>query len=219
MPLHRSGVDPAVATDMGRGLARLDLALAAFEHPAAGHDLLWDMNQLLRQSDLVRHIDDVAERRLVERMLGRLSVRVAPALRTLPQQAIHNDMNLYNVFGAAGRVSGIVDFGDMVRAARAVDPAVACAYLMLDAEDPFPLARSMLRAYDAVYPLSSAERAALPDLVAGRHLLTLLITGWRAALHPENADYIRRNAPLARASLARLAALGDAASDLLWRRP
>jgi Ser/Thr protein kinase RdoA (MazF antagonist) len=77
----------------------------------------------------------------------------------------------------------------------------------------------MLRAYDAVYPLSSAERAALPDLVAGRHLLTLLITGWRAALHPENADYIRRNAPLARASLARLAALGDAASDLLWRRP
>ena len=42
-------------------------------------------------------------------------------------------------------------------------------------------------------PLQAAELDILFDLIATRMVLTVAITGWRAARYPENAAYILRN--------------------------
>ena len=70
-----------------------------------------------------------------------------------------------------------------------------------------------MRAYTAVLPLNDAELDLLFDLITARMVTTLSITSWRAARYPENAAYILRNAPAAKAGLAAFRAIGaDAAA-------
>ena len=56
-------------------------------------------------------------------------------------------------------------------------------------------------AHHAVLPLTAPEQEVLFDLVAARMVTTVAITSWRAAKYPEDAAYILRNVPSARAGL------------------
>ena len=49
----------------------------------------------------------------------------------LPHSVIHNDANDYNVLIEDGRMSGLLDFGDLVHSATVCDLAIALAYTML----------------------------------------------------------------------------------------
>ena len=66
--------------------------------------------------------------------------------------------------------------------------------------------------------LVANELDLLYDLITARMVTTLTITAWRAALYPDNAPYILRNAPSARAGLAAFRALGrDTVTETLIR--
>jgi len=64
-------------------------------------------------------------------------------------------------------------------------------------------------AYHAVYPLSHEEIALVPDLMAVRQALSLAISSWRAALHPDEAPYILRSHDTVSENLRRLASARD----------
>jgi len=90
-------------------------------------------------------------------------------------------------------VTGIIDFGDLVYSALVNDVAVACSYLIRDSDDPLGPISDFLAAYCRILPLEERELELLPDLLATRLALTVVITNWRASLHPGNAGYILRN--------------------------
>ncbi|MDA7966500.1 phosphotransferase [Ruegeria sp.] len=202
-PLYGMTVTPAMAHDLGGKAARLDQALAGMRHPAERHPLVWDMTQIDGLAHLLVH-QDGEDGDLVRREFHRFCTDTLPRFDGLRWQLIHNDLNLYNVFGDGDQITGLIDFGDMVRAPLALDPAIAAAYLMVEGDDPFTLARAFLAAYQQQLPLTEQEIALLPDIMIGRHLLTLLVTRWRAELHPDNATYILRNEPHALTSLRHL---------------
>ena len=61
VPLSERGhgnTSPALRRDMGRFLARLNRAMQGYFHPAAGHDLLWDVKNTL---EIRTHLHHVAE--------------------------------------------------------------------------------------------------------------------------------------------------------------
>lgn len=205
-PLH--AVNGGALEALGEALARLDRALEGFSHPAEDHHLLWDLQHASRLRPLLPAITDAAQRELADAALRRFEDRAAPRLGALRQQVIHNDLNPHNVLVASEpfAVTGLLDFGDSVRAPLVQDLAVAAAY-QLDSEGP-PLNRMhrMARGYHAVLPLTPEEIELLPILILGRLAMTAVITAWRAERHPENRSYILRNAPAAWRGLERLAA-------------
>ena len=81
---------------------------------------------------------------------------------------IHGDANDYNVIVGAGRMVGLLDFGDMVHSATVCDLAVALAYTMLGEAEPLRVAAQVIRAYQDRYPLNEAEQQALFPLVLSR---------------------------------------------------
>jgi len=122
----------------------------------------------------------------------------------LRSQVIHNDMNPGNVLvdhADANRVTGVIDFGDMVFSRLVNDVAVAGAYFCRIEDDPFAEVVEFLEAYTDVLPLTQDEIAVLPDLILSRHLTTVMITHWRARLYPDNAEYILRSEGRARKML------------------
>ena len=195
---------------IGSALARLTAALADYDHPAADHRLLWDIRQLPALAPKIPALSDPALRAEAETFTAGFAARLSPVLDQMPRQVCHADFNPHNLLTALhapDTITGILDFGDMVRTPRICDLAVAASYQM-GGGDPLDALAGIVQGYSAHLPLSRTETALLPDLITARMMATLIITAWRAALYPGNAAYILRNAPAARAGLAAFRALG-----------
>ena len=195
---------------IGAMLARLDAALEDYDHPAADHVLLWDIRQLPALSQRLPALTDPELRAEAKAFIDDFAARVSPVLDRMPRQVCHADFNPHNLLAdpqEPDRLTGILDFGDMVRTPRICDLAVAASYRMAGGDALEALA-ALVGAYAARLPLTVDEVALLYDLIQARMMTTLVITAWRAALYPGNAAYILRNAPSARQGLAAFRALG-----------
>lgn len=192
---------PAEREHIGRMQARLRLAMADFVHPSASRVLAWDVRHLPSLAVLLEHVDDLDHRRMLETGLDRF-VALEPAVAALPRQVLHNDFSRSNIVidpDLPGYVSGIIDFGDVVETAVAIDVSTAMLnQLPRDAAtrpvaDLLGDARDLLRGYREVASLSEAELAMIPHLIMGRVIGRALLTLWRTKLFPDNSRYILRN--------------------------
>lgn len=195
---------------MGRGLAELNLALQGFTHPAAAHDLLWNVSAAHRLTVQLDSLPEGPRRALAQSFMTRFTEHVLPRLGSLRAQVIHNDYHLYNVLVAPddqARITGIIDFGDMLHAPLVGEVATAAAFHMTGNSDPFEGPAQFVGAYQAVLPLTEPEQDIVADLMATRHLITALISEWRALRYPENRAYIMRHNPAAWEALSQMADL------------
>jgi Ser/Thr protein kinase RdoA (MazF antagonist) len=207
--------------NLARTLARLDLALRGFDHPAGALALPWDIQRADSVRGLLQHIADPARRALAERSLDRFERDAKPVLAGLRTQPIHNDFNIYNVLvdpGDTDRIAGVLDFGDMVRAPLIDDLAVAAAYQLDPAGDALAGIVPFVAAYHAVLPLTREEVDVLFTLITARLVMVVAISGWRAARHPDNAAYLLRNNPLSWARLQACDRIGNDAASAAFRR-
>jgi hydroxylysine kinase len=171
VPLPMAPRSTAQRRAIGASLARLALAMKGVSHPGAG--------------------------------LDRFERVVKPRLLELRSQVVHGDFNPHNVLVDAAdpsRVSGILDFGDMVETQLANDVAVAACYHTEDLAH----AVELIAGYHAVSPLSAQEVELLPDLMVTRLCAAVAITEWRARRYPDNAAYILKNTGIAWDGLQRL---------------
>ncbi len=208
VPVVNLGVSPRLRQSMGRTLARLGLALSAFSHPNSAQDIQWDIKNASRLRPLIQELREPDLRRQLLAELDRFDEHVAPLLPGLRQQVIHNDLNLHNVLATRAdpdAVSGVLDFGDMVKTPLVIDLAVAASYMTHQAEGAIPSVCGLVSAYHQVLPLMREEVLLLRDLIVARLMTTVAVTEWRAARYPQNAQYILRNNGPARIGLARFA--------------
>lgn len=180
--------------DFGAVSARLGRATRGFFHPLAGRPILWDVRHLGRLRPHLDLLDEPGRRELVGAILERFDQFVAPRLPGLRAQVIHNDLTFDNtLLDEDGRVSAIVDFGDMAHTALVLDLVAALVALMGGRNDPgalFAAAEAGIAGYASITPLEEDEAAILGDLVLARLAQTVLISAWRLRLYPENAAYL-----------------------------
>lgn len=205
-PFPAGPLSPTARRAIGAAVARIDLALAGFSHPLAQRAILWDVTRLPELRSKLEHL--AADRRaLVERWLDRFDAVIAQALELVPSSTIHGDVNPGNLLADRDdpdRVAGIVDFGDLVHARTVIDPAIAAAYQAFGADDPLDPLVEVVTAYHAVRPLTGAEVELIPELAAARMAQSVLISAWRAELHPDNIAYILADQEDCFATLARI---------------
>ncbi len=93
----------------------------------------------------------------------------------------------------AGDAIGFIDFGDIVRAPRIFEPAIAASYLRSDGDDPLALIRPFIAGYHAVAALEPAELEVLFDLVRLRLAASIALLHWRLNDRPEDDEYRRKS--------------------------
>ena len=186
-------LEPGLVNRLGKLLARLGLVLKDFEHPGSNPPSAWDMKRAASLQDLLVYVEDPKLRQLVEKALDQFITRVKPVLDTLRTQVIYNDMNLGNVLmdkEQPDRISGLIDFGDLVKSPLIIDLAIAAAYQLGEGDDPLADALPMIAGYHAIRPLQETEIHLLTDLIRTRLITSLLIGSYRSNLFPENKEYI-----------------------------
>ena len=180
---------PDLLLDLGRTMGAVDVALEGFDHPAASRHLYWDVRHAERTiGDRLEYIADPARRELVRETLARYPAALSPATSRLRTAVIHNDANDHNLLVDRGGmlITGLLDFGDMVRTLVANEVAVACAYAMLDEEEPLEAARAVVRGYREAAPLPSPELSVLVDLIRIRLATSVSVAAHQHAQRPDD---------------------------------
>ncbi len=212
-PLHRTSRSTAQRRNIAICLATLDLALKEAAPPSIPHELQWDIKNAARLRSKIEALSSPAQRARASRVIDEFDSNVAPLLPRLRKQVVHNDFNPHNILVATDdstRVTGILDFGDMVETPLIVDLATACAYQVAPAAHPLETIGEFVNAYHGVCPLTPDEFAVLFGLIKARLATTIIITSWRAQRYPENRVYITRNTGPAWSALEVLENIGSA---------
>ena len=202
---------PDLHRDMGATLARLDLALSDFSHPATKYDLIWDLERADGLRNLLSYIEDEELREMGTVALDEYRENVLPVSARLRRQVIHNDFNLTNVLvdrANPDRVTGVIDFGDMIQAPIINETAVSLYYHLGGQSDPFRRSALFLTSYHQTLPLETAELDILHDLIMARGVMSVAISEWRNAEGRKKGEAIFRSYSIKGSILYRLAKLG-----------
>lgn len=184
MPLAKATHTPELLGDFGRKLGQLDRALADFDHRAVHRDFHWDLANGNRVID--EHaglIEDSSLRELV--FESRFEVTL-----DLRRSVIHGDANDYNVLVDADRVTGLIDFGDIVYSWTVGNLAVALAYVVLGKKDIAAAAAHVIDGYTKEFPLTVEERGVLWPLVRLRLAMSVCLAAHQLQQRPDN-EYLR----------------------------
>ncbi|MFQ5633648.1 MAG: phosphotransferase, partial [bacterium] len=183
---------PALLEQFGKFMGRMSTALAGFEHPAGKQYLKWNMANA--PHEINRHIEHIIapERRaLVESFLDQYEKQAAPQLPELRTSIIHGDANDHNILvgceGVDAKISGIIDFGDIVESYTACDLAIAVAYAILDKANPISAAAHIVRGYHSIFPLTETEIELLYDFICMRLCLSATMSSYQQKMEPDNA--------------------------------
>jgi len=183
-------IDAEAAYDYGVVVARLGRAMRSFFHPSAARVLLWDVHHAAGMRPLLDAIADPGQRALLAGVLDRFEASVLPRWPSLRSQVIHGDVTVDNALvDGRGRITGIIDFGDMSHTALVCDLSSSIESLLVHRpfEDVVPIAMRVVDGYRSVTALEPEELDVLPDLIAVRAVADAVLFGWRAAVHPDNA--------------------------------
>jgi 4-aminobutyrate aminotransferase-like enzyme/Ser/Thr protein kinase RdoA (MazF antagonist) len=183
---------PELLADLGSAVARIDRALATFDHPALHRTFHWDL--AVAPAVVAEHlarVPDALLRQTIESFQAVHRDVVMPLLPSLRRSVIHGDVNDYNVLvdTRAQHVTGIVDLGDIVVSHTVNDLAIAMAYAALGKPDPLAAAAAVAAGYHAVWPLGDDEIAVLFGLMGMRLCQSVCIAAAQRDARPDD-DYL-----------------------------
>lgn len=193
--------------DLGRKLGQLDSALESFDHPAVHREFHWDLAhgiQTVREHRTL--IADSGQRDLVSACADRFERNVGALESRLRRSVIHGDANDYNILVTDKRVSGLIDFGDMVYSYTVAEIAIALAYVVLDKVDPLQAAVAVVSGYVEEYPLRSAELEVIYDMMLLRLCMSLCLAAYQQRQQPLN-EYLSISQNAIRKALPLLTAI------------
>ncbi|MFK7921009.1 MAG: aminotransferase class III-fold pyridoxal phosphate-dependent enzyme [Bacteroidia bacterium] len=181
---------PTLLKSLGTFMGKLDQLLLPLRPLAIERRRFeWDLQYCLDTTIHLPLIQDVNNRRIAAYFFQQYREHVLPQMPHLRRSLIHNDANEWNVLTQDGRVSGLIDFGDIAYTATIHELAVTLAYACMQKVDPMAAVLDISEAYHLEFPLEEREIAILYYLVAARLCTSVCMSAHSRHLFPDN-DYI-----------------------------
>jgi ethanolamine-phosphate phospho-lyase len=164
--------------------------LGNFYHSAiAGKETQWDLKQFKSNHQYLKYISNPKDRNLVDYFFMQFDEHVYPVQHQLRKSVIYNDANHWNVLTQNGKLSGIIDFGDVCHSWLINEIAIALTYVMMEKKDPLAIAAPLIEGYQSIFPLKEQELDILYYLVAARLCTSVCNSAYTKMLKPDS-EYI-----------------------------
>ncbi|HWA48398.1 MAG TPA: aminotransferase class III-fold pyridoxal phosphate-dependent enzyme, partial [Dongiaceae bacterium] len=221
VPLMEAKPRPAPLREVGSFAARVDIALAGYFHPAAGREIVWDARHTPRLRPQLALLEDKADRAAAERVIDRFAADCLPRLSSLRAQVIHNDINFHNLLvneQHPQRITGLIDFGDMVHGPLVLELANSGSEAAMETDRPIEAIAELVAGYHAHLPMTAADITQLFDLVQVRQALTLAVLATRRQQITDDPSYVEVYAVPCRDALHALEAIGRDKATAAFQR-
>lgn len=181
---------PELLFSFGSFLAEMDaITFPIYNAAIVGKETQWDLKQFNSNYQYLDCISNPTDRSLVDYFFLQYEEHISPIAHQLRKGIIHNDGNDWNVLTTNGKVSGIIDFGDMCHTWLINELAVALTYVMMAKDNPLEIASHLIRGYHQINPLKEEELDILYYLIAARLCTSVCNSAYAKKLKPDS-EYI-----------------------------
>ena len=175
---------------LGAGIAHLQLAMSTFSHPKLNRDFKWNLMQANWIIDSLSAVGDPDRVALIQSIMVDYEFARGVA-DTLPSTAIHNDINDHNIIITPSlankpELGGIIDFGDMCRAPRVCELAIAGAYIVLDHPQAENALSMLIAGFHSVLLLTEQEIDLIYPLLRARLAVSVVNSSLEAIARPDD---------------------------------
>jgi len=174
--------------NVGETLGRYHSAMQGFDHPAAHRNHRWNLVEAGQHRKKIELLKDPLQKDLMGWGFDTWE-GARDALKSMPWQFIHGDMNRENILVKEGKVTGLVDFGDACYNPAVCDVAICLTYMMMDRESPLEAKDVLIGGYRKIQPLSDEELGVLLPLVCGRLASSIAVSTARREIDPDNPNW------------------------------
>ncbi len=181
---------PSLLNSFGVFLAKMDHRIhKCYQADIISKKALWDLQHFKLNYKLLNYITNPRDRSLVDYFFLQFDQHVYPKTDQLRKGIIHNDANDWNVLSKNGKISGIIDFGDMCHSWLINEVAIAITYIMMKKEEPLKAASNVIQGYHSIIPLEKQELDILYYLVAARLCTSVCNSAYTKTIRPDS-EYI-----------------------------
>lgn len=175
---------------LGAYLADLDSELLKLKSPIIqNRNYHWNIQQIHLLKDKIDHIDTASKQNLVRYFILQYNENARPVSHGFRHSILHNDSHEWNILTQDQRVTGAIDFGDIVYGPLVQEVAISISYAMMASDDPWSTASIILKSYHQRLPLLREEIEVLYYYIAARLCISVCISAYSKTLDPEN-NYI-----------------------------
>ncbi len=180
------GNPAGAAHSIGRTAGEIVERLASLNTDVTRLDTQWDLQHGPDTiAALTHHVENPAQQAILSGAAARIA---GTSTDTLPRQVVHGDLNHGNLLLRGDTVVGVIDFGDTRRTIRIAELAVACAYAMMDQDDPITVATQVCRGYRDICEPSRDEAAALFNLILARLATSVCVAASLPMANPHHHE-------------------------------
>ncbi|PID69903.1 MAG: peptidase M23 [Flavobacteriales bacterium] len=177
---------------LGEQCGSIALTLKDFDHPCAYRTFEWDIAQSLwTEKHLSLFPDD--KREIIEYFQGLFKAN-NKSYGNLRKGLVHNDANDYNVIVddnlISPKVRAIIDYGDAIYTQIINDLAVACAYAIMNQNNPLASALPIVKGFHNVVNLMPEELEHLYTAIAMRLVISVTKSAMNKILEQDN-EYLQ----------------------------
>ena len=175
-------------SSFGEFLAKMDQHLLYFRNYVINaRQFEWDLQYFQRFiPEKIKYIENPAKRKIVEYFIEQHHQIVVPEMNSLRKQIIHNDANDWNVLVQNGKVTGIIDFGDVCCTQLINELAIGITYAILEKDNPVEWAVPVIQGYHKILQLEEKETDILYWLIAARLCTSVCNSAKEKTNQPEN---------------------------------
>ena len=173
---------------LGEQCGVLTQALLGFDHPEAHREFEWDIAQSL-WTKAHRSLFNKDEKEVIKYFQHQFEIAQESYTR-LRKAVVHNDGNDNNVIVSADlvhpKVQAVIDYGDAIHTQIINDLAVACAYAIMDHNDPLEAALPIVKGYHSQFELQEEELVHLYNAIAMRLVISVTKSAINKRKEPDN---------------------------------
>ena len=182
---------PDLRNSLGKRCGQISNALVNFDHPLLHREFQWDVAQGLWTESYI-HLFANEDAYLIQSIIDQFK-GFQHSYVNLRKGCIHNDANDNNIVVTdsleSPEVVTIIDYGDAINSQYINDVAVACAYAIMDKNDPLEAALPIIEGYHSEFPLQEIELEHLYLAIAMRLVISVTKSAINKIEEPDN-DYL-----------------------------
>ncbi|MCD8405464.1 aminotransferase class III-fold pyridoxal phosphate-dependent enzyme [Tenacibaculum dicentrarchi] len=186
-----SSVNPQLDSlrfSLGEQCGLLTKALHGFEHPQAKREFVWDVAQSLWTLKHINLFEN--EQKEIITYYQKQFQNNKTSYDSLRKSVVHNDANDNNVIVSKELVNptvkAAIDYGDAIYTQVINDVAIACAYAIMNHNEPLESALHIVKGYHQNFPLQEKELAHLYDAIAMRLVISVTKSAINKIEEPNN---------------------------------